>query len=324
MAVVEEVKESAESSSQRRRGARKMAVVEEVKESAEPVAPVEDPASPVLKTSAQPKRGAKKGKGKVVERVAASEIPLPSSEPCGTCKKTKRGITWDNEVEGGDSEEKTSVPVSVADHQVELPPEVKEPSTKKGGRRKLALVEEEEEEMKEVSVTPEEEVVVVEEAPSKKTGRRKAIAVAKTEVPSPKKSGRRAVGEKETEKAVEKEEEQKEVKSPVKRGTGRAAVSEKTEVEEEVNKSPVRRGRKAALAKSPEKTKETSVAAESKQGKKVSPKQAVVDEASSATVSASPARRGRKAKAADLELFSHPWVTALAKEAKKEHEEQEN
>ena len=34
----------------------------------------------------------------VVERVAASEIPLPSSEPCGTCKKTKRGITWDNEV----------------------------------------------------------------------------------------------------------------------------------------------------------------------------------------------------------------------------------
>ena len=39
---------------------------------------------------------------------------------------------------------------------------------------------------------------------------------------------------------------------------------------------------------------------------------------SSATVSASPARRGRKAKAADLE------VTALAKEAKKEHEEQEN
>jgi len=85
-----------------------------------------------------------------------------------------------------------------------------------------------------------------------------------------------------------------------------------------VKKSPVRRGRKAALAKSPEETKETSVAAESKQGKKVSPKQAVVDEASSAIVTASPARRGRKAKAADLE------VTALAKEAKKEHEEQEN
>ena len=39
---------------------------------------------------------------------------------------------------------------------------------------------------------------------------------------------------------------------------------------------------------------------------------------SSAVVTASPARRGRKAKAADLE------VTALAKEAKKEHEEQEN
>ena len=35
-------------------------------------------------------------------------------------------------------------------------------------------------------------------------------------------------------------------------------------------------------------------------------------------MTASPARRGRKAKAADLE------VTALAKEAKKEHEEQEN
>merc|ERR1712012_60625 len=116
-------------------------------------------------------------------------------------------------------------------------------------------------------------------------------------------------------------EEQKEVKSPVKRGRGRAAVSEKTEVEEEVKKSPVRRGRKAAMAKSPEETgmsKETSVAAESKQGKKVPPKQAVVDEASSAIVTASPARRGRKAKAADLE------VTALAKEAKKEHEEQEN
>merc|ERR1719204_3085485 len=245
MAVVEEVKESAESSSQRRRGARKMAVVEEVKESAEPVAPVEDPASPVLKTSAQPKRGAKKGKGKVVERVAASEIPLPSSEPCGTCKKTKRGITWDNEVEGGDSEEDTPVPVEAV--QLGDPSKVKEPSTKKGGRRKLTLVEEEEEE----------------------------------------------------------------VKSPVKRGRGRAAVSENTEVEEEVKKSPVRRGRKAALAKSPEKTKETSVAAESKQAKKVSPKQAVVDEASSATVSASPARRGRKAKAADLE------VTALAKEEKK-------
>merc|ERR1712012_1520020 len=91
--------------------------------------------------------------------------------------------------------------------------------------------------------------------------------------------------------------------------------------EEEVKKSPVRRGRKAALAKSPEETelsKETSVAAESKQGKMVSPKQAVVDEASSAIVSASPVRRGRKAKAADLE------VIALAREAKKEHEEQEN
>ena len=86
------------------------------------------------------------------------------------------------------------------------------------------------------------------------------------------------------------------------------------------------------------------MAAESKQGKKVPSKQAVVDEArsgaklaihvliscmtsllclispslSSAIVTASPARRGRKAKAADLE------VTALAKEAKKEHEEQEN
>ena len=86
------------------------------------------------------------------------------------------------------------------------------------------------------------------------------------------------------------------------------------------------------------------MAAEIKQGKKVTPKQAVVDEArsgaklamhvsiscmdsllclispslSSAIVSASPVRRGRKAKAADLE------VTALAKEAKKEHEEQEN
>merc|ERR1712012_1295808 len=74
-------------------------------------------------------------------------------------------------------------------------------------------------------------------------------------------------------------------------------------------------------AKSPEETglsKETSVAAEIKQGKKISPKQAVVDEASSAIVTASPARRGRKAKAADLE------VTALAKEAKKEHEEEEN
>merc|ERR1712223_707330 len=182
-----------------------------------------DPASPELKTSAQPKRGAKKGKGKVVERVAASEIPLPSSEPCGTCKKTKRGITWDNEVEGGDSEEEILVPV--VDDQVELHPEAKEPSTKRGGRRK-------------------------------------AIAVAKTEVPSPKKRGRRVVGEKETEKAVEKEEEQKEVKSPVKRGRGRTADSEKTE-EEEVKKSPVRRGRKAALAQSPERTglsKETSVA----------------------------------------------------------------
>merc|ERR1712223_2277063 len=239
-----------------------------------------DPASPELKTSAQPKRGAKKGKGKVVERVAASEIPLPSSEPCGTCKKTKRGITWDNEVEGGDSEEE--IPVPVVDDQVELHPEAKEPSTKRGGRRKLALVEEEEE-MKEASVTPEEEVV--EEAPSKKTGRRKAIAVAKTEVPSPKKRGRRVVGEKETEEAVEKEEEQKEVKSPVKRGRGRAAASEKTEVEEEVKKSPVRRGRKAAMAKSPEETgllKEISVAVESKKGKKVSTKQAIVDEASSA------------------------------------------
>merc|ERR1711963_599283 len=182
----EEVEKSEESSSQRRRGARKMAVVEEVKEAAEPVAPVEDPASPVLKTSAQPKRGAKKGKGKVVERVAASEIPLPSSEPCGTCKKTKRGITWDNEVEGGDSEEDTPVPVEA------VPSKVKEPSTKKGGRRKLTLVEEEEEEMKEVSVTPQQEVV--EEAPSKKTGRRKAIAVATTAVSSPKKRGRRAVG----------------------------------------------------------------------------------------------------------------------------------
>ena len=86
------------------------------------------------------------------------------------------------------------------------------------------------------------------------------------------------------------------------------------------------------------------MAAEIKQGKKVPPKQAVVDEArsgakwamhflmscmtsllclispslSSAVVTASPARRGRKAKAADLE------VTALAKEAKQEHEEQEN
>ena len=39
---------------------------------------------------------------------------------------------------------------------------------------------------------------------------------------------------------------------------------------------------------------------------------------SSAIVTASPARRGRKAKAADLE------VTALAKEAKKEHEEEDN
>ena len=152
-------------------------------------------------------------------------------------------------MEGGDSEEE--IPVPVVDDQVELHPEAKEPSTKRGGRRKLALVEEEEE-MKEASVTPEEEVV--EEAPIKKTGRRKAVAVAKTEVPSPKKRGRRVVGEKETEKAVEKEEEQKEVKSPVKRGRGRAAVSEKTEVEEEVKKSPVRRGRKAALAKSPEKT----------------------------------------------------------------------
>merc|ERR1712223_731418 len=137
-----------------------------------------DPASPELKTSAQPKRGAKKGKGKVVERGAASEIPLPSSEPCGTCKKTKRGITWDNEVEGGDSEEE--IPVPVVDDQVELLPEAKEPSTKRGGRRKLALVEEEEE-MKEASVTPEEEVV--EEAPIK-TGRRKAVAVAKTVLPS--------------------------------------------------------------------------------------------------------------------------------------------
>merc|ERR1719278_1952494 len=111
------------------------------------------------------------------------------------------------------------------------------------------------------------------------------------------------------------------MKSPVKRGRGRAAVSEKTEVEEEVKKSPVRRGRKAALAKSPEETglaKETSVAVESKKGKKVSPKQAVVDEASSAVITASPARRGRKVKAADLE------ETALAKEAKKEHEEQVN
>ena len=86
------------------------------------------------------------------------------------------------------------------------------------------------------------------------------------------------------------------------------------------------------------------MAAASKEGKKVSPKQAVVDEArsgaklathvlisclssllclispslSSAIVTASPVRRGRKAKAADLE------VTALAKEAQKEHEEQEN
>ena len=152
-------------------------------------------------------------------------------------------------MEVGDSEE--DIPVPVAEHQVELHPEVKEPATKKGGRRKLALVEVEEE-IKEASVTPGEEVV--EEAPSKKTGRRKDIAVATTAVPSPKKRGRRAVGEKETEKAVEKEEEQKEVKSPVKRGRGRAAVSEKTEVEEEVNKSPVRRGRKAALAKSPEET----------------------------------------------------------------------
>ena len=59
-------------------------------------------------------------------------------------------------MEGGDSEEDTPVPV--VDHQVELPPEVKEPSTKKGGRRKLAMVEEEEE-MKEASVTPEDEVV---------------------------------------------------------------------------------------------------------------------------------------------------------------------
>ena len=39
---------------------------------------------------------------------------------------------------------------------------------------------------------------------------------------------------------------------------------------------------------------------------------------SSAMITASPARRGRKAKAADLE------ETALAKEAKQEHEEQEN
>merc|ERR1719447_1794149 len=142
IAVVEEekVKKSEESSSQRRRGARKVVGVEEVQEAAEPVAPVEDPASPVLKTSAQPKRGAKKGKGKVVERVAASEIPLPSSEPCGTCKKTKRGITWDNEVEGGDSEEETPVPVEAV--QLGHSPEVKGPSTKKGGRRKLALVEE--------------------------------------------------------------------------------------------------------------------------------------------------------------------------------------
>merc|ERR1719278_2160574 len=108
------------------------------------------------------------------------------------------------------------------------------------------------------------------------------------------------------------------MKSPVKRGRGRAAVSEKTEVEEEVKKSPVRRGRKAALAKSPEETsltKETSVAAVTKQGKKVSPKQAVVDEASSAMITASPARRGRKVKAADME------VTALAKEAKQVQEE---
>merc|ERR1712013_873459 len=67
IAVVEEkeVEKSEESSSQRRRGARKMAVVEEVKEAA--------------------------------ERVAASEIPLPSAEPCGICKMHEVRCLWTHE-----------------------------------------------------------------------------------------------------------------------------------------------------------------------------------------------------------------------------------
>ena len=29
-----------------------------------------------------------------MERVAAADIPEPSADPCGTCKKAKRGISW--------------------------------------------------------------------------------------------------------------------------------------------------------------------------------------------------------------------------------------
>merc|ERR550532_1208377 len=126
---VEEKEESTskpkESSSQRRRGRK-------TKESPTPTSteasssPLEDPASPTLKAAAKPTRGAKKGKAKV-ERVAAADIPEPSADPCGTCKKAKRGITWDCQVEGGEiSEEEAAVPAPVA--VVEQP--------KRGGRRR--------------------------------------------------------------------------------------------------------------------------------------------------------------------------------------------
>merc|ERR1719367_878771 len=82
-------------------------------ESASPLL-AEDSGSPALKAAAKPKRGAKKGKTKV-ERVAAADIPEPCSDPCGTCKKTTRGITWDNQVEGGEtSEEDPTEPAAVA------------------------------------------------------------------------------------------------------------------------------------------------------------------------------------------------------------------
>merc|ERR1712080_205662 len=133
----------------------------------------EDSGSPALKAAAKPKRGAKKGKAKV-ERVAAADIPEPISDPCGTCKKTTRGITWDHQVEGGEiSEEEATEPAPVAVVEEEQP--------ERGGRRKLALAE----------VETAEEVNV--EAPVKKRGRKKAVVAIEEEAvaSSPVKRGRR-------------------------------------------------------------------------------------------------------------------------------------
>ena len=197
-----------------------------------------------------------------MERIAAADIPEPSAEPCGTCKKAKRGITWASQVivqllllknllsiamhlfisqavdvvnvmnglDNGSWLQVEGCESSEEEHSLPAPAVAVAEKPKRGGRKKLALAEVEEEVADKVEEEAAAAPEVLAEAPVKRAGRRKAAAPLEEEVaavaPSPIKRGRRGAA------SVQKEEEEVKAKSPVKRG--KKAAIEKTAVAEEI------------------------------------------------------------------------------------------